>query len=53
MATEKKIRDEKLHYYANSEAKTYQHYNKTQLISMNILEMNKCYLLIKVEQQNR
>ena len=49
MAIDDKIRDEKLQYDINSEATKYQHYHPEKWINMNILEVKKCYLLIKEE----
>ena len=46
-----KIKDEKLQYHINRKAgKTgYEHYRQVILINMNILQVKKYYLLIKVE----
>ena len=50
-STDEKIREEKLQYYINREK--YQHYHKVILMNMNILEVKKYYLLIKVKQYNK
>ena len=48
MTIDDKIRDEKLQYNINREAAKIQHYHQVKLINMNILQVNKYYLLIKV-----
>ena len=54
MTIDDKIRDEKIQYNINNKAKKkYQHYHQVKLISMNILQVNKNYLLIKDERQNK
>ena len=51
MTIDDKIRDEKIQYNINNKAKKkYQHYHQVKLISMNILQVNKNYLLIKDER---
>ena len=50
MAIDAKIRDEKLQYDINRKAaKISAYYHLKKLINMNILQMKKYYLLIKVE----
>ena len=44
-----KIKDEKLQYDIKEKHKKYQHYHLEILINMNILQVKKCYQLIKVE----
>ena len=56
MTIDDKIRDEKLQYDTNREAadiSKHQHYHQVKLINMNILQVNKYYLHIKVEGQNK
>ena len=50
MITDNKIRDENFQYDINREAATYQHYYLEKLINMNILQVNKRCLLIKIKQ---
>ena len=43
-----KVRDEKLQYDFNREKQQkYQHYHQVKLINMNILQVNKYYLIIE------
>ena len=49
MATDDKIRDEKLQYSINREVDKYQHYYQAKLINMNTLQVKKFYFLIRVE----
>ena len=49
MATDDKIRDEKLQYSINREVNKYQHYYQAKLINMNTLQVKKFYFLIRVE----
>ena len=49
MTIDDKIKDEKLQYDIYREAAKYQHYCQVNLINMNILQVKKCYHLIKVE----
>ena len=52
MTIDDKIRDEKLQYDTNREAadiSKHQHYHQVKLINMNILQVKKYYLHIKVE----
>ena len=56
MTIDDKIRDEKLQYDTNREAadiSKHQHYHQVKLINMNILQVKKYYLHIKVECQNK
>ena len=43
------IKDENLQYGINRKAAKYQHYHLEKLINMNILQVKKFYLQIKVE----
>ena len=53
MTIDDKIRDEKLQYDILTEKQQkYQHYLLKKLINMNILQVNRYYLLIKEEWQN-
>ena len=51
MATDDKIINEKLRYSINKKQKKYQEYYQVKLINMNILQVNKYYLLIKVKSR--
>ena len=53
MTTDDKIRDEKLQYDINKELQKHRHYDHVKLINMNILQVKKYYLLIKVERENK
>ena len=44
-----KIKDEKLQYISIENHQKYQHYRRVKLINMNVLQVKKCYHLIKVE----
>ena len=48
MSVDDKIRNEKLQYDINSQAAKYQHYHQEKLINMNILQVKKYYLVIKI-----
>ena len=47
MTNDDQIKDEKLQYNINREAAKYRPYHKAKLISLNILQVKKYYLLIK------
>ena len=49
MATDDKIKEEKLQYDINREAAKYHHYHLEKSINMNILQVKKYHLLIKEE----
>ena len=49
MTTDDKIGDEKLQYDINREAKKHQHFHQVKFVNMNILQVQKHYLQIKVE----
>ena len=53
MISEEKIRDEKTQYKIKRESsEKYQPQHQANLIKMNVLEVKKYYLLIKVKQYN-
>ena len=49
MATDDKIRDEKLNIILTEKQQRFQHYHSEKLININILQVKKHYLLIKKE----
>ena len=49
MTMDDKIRDGKLQYDINRKAANYQHYHQVKHINMNIFQVKKYYLLIKVQ----
>ena len=49
MTIDDKIRDEKLQYNINRKATKMSHYHQVKLVKINILQVKKYYLLIKLE----
>ena len=49
MAIENKISDEKLQYDINKEQQKYLDYHQVKLVNMNILQVKKYYLIIKIK----
>ena len=50
MTIDDTITDVKLHYDITREAEKYQHNHLEKLVSMNVLQVKKYYLLIKEEE---
>ena len=53
MTNDDKIRDEKLDVILIEKQQKYQDYHSKKLINVNLLQVMKCYLLIKEERQNK
>ena len=53
MTIDDKIKDEDYNAILTEKQQKYQHYRQVKLSNMNILDVKKYYLLIKVEKQNK